>query len=69
MFSGFKPSPGRSMPEPGKFRWVSGEGEPVNKGQGTSSYINVDDEKRKRREMEKVENVLHLICWGPTTFK
>ncbi|XVE66259.1 hypothetical protein DITRI_Ditri08aG0066300 [Diplodiscus trichospermus] len=49
--------PGKSTP----VRCVSGTREPVKQ-------VSLDD-KQKLREAEKAENIIHLICWGPSDLK
>ncbi|KAL6975767.1 hypothetical protein U1Q18_024562, partial [Sarracenia purpurea var. burkii] len=58
--AGIQPAPARPRKESGdNVRWVSGAGEQGKK-------VNVDEkEKRRIREAEKAEKILHLICWGP----
>ena len=65
MMGGAKPYHHQDKPksEDGKFsqvRWVSDTKEPIKQ-------VSLDD-KQKLREAEKAENIMHLVCWGPTVF-
>ncbi|XP_059663879.1 uncharacterized protein LOC132309603 [Cornus florida] len=63
--AGIKPSPARPRSESGNpsttLRRFSGNGEPVKKAVS-------QDEKRRTREAEKAEKLMHLVCWGPKLY-
>jgi len=51
------------LPEKRIKRQASGAERGCSKGSnGIATQSNVDD----KRKMEKAENIMHLICWGPT---
>ncbi|WOH05677.1 hypothetical protein DCAR_0625097 [Daucus carota subsp. sativus] len=60
MFAGSKrvKSRSESTGESKTERWVSSQREPVKKD-------GVDEKERRKRELEKVENAIYLMCWGP----
>lgn len=66
MMAGAKASPVELRSESGNItkqrRWTqAGDREPLKKIDG---LIN-DQQRRKLREAQKAENVMHLIFWGP----
>nr|GMC81678.1 hypothetical protein BC332_09686 [Ipomoea batatas] len=62
--AGIRPFLASSTPDSGgrgRMRWFSGAG-----GQQGENNACMDDEKRRKlRESEKCERLMHLICWGP----
>ncbi|CAN4104884.1 unnamed protein product [Withania somnifera] len=61
MVAGIKSSAANSSSESGnrgRLRWFYGTGDSEKKGL-------MDDQKRRVRDAEKAENIMHLIIWGP----
>lgn len=61
MVAGIKSSPASSSSESGNQgwkKWFSGTGDA-----GKKAFM--DEQKRRVREAEKAENIMHLILWGP----
>lgn len=78
--AGIEPSPAGTISDPGgnpenqgTSRWVSSGGgcrssEPMKKNgsrRGSSEEEEEEIRRLQRREAQKAENVMHLICWGP----